>query len=122
MHMNKKILLLPLLLLLPLTSCNRDAKYALAYDGIEKLQTLLDDPDDIEIKHAFHGTPPVTSYGTIVLMIYEKPSEGVTGPDHYFAYENETTYYDELDAVPLYEYREYYVELDSDVINEHFGF
>ena len=120
--MNRKLIILPLVVLFPLTSCNNEEMYDLAYRGVAKLQSLIDNPNDIYIKHVFHGEPPIQTYGTIVLMIYTIPVAGQLEDDLYFAYETEDIYFVGLDAVPLYEYREYYFELDVDTINAHFGF
>ena len=122
MRITKKIIILTALAPILLTSCNKEEMYATAYAAIDKLQTLIINPETIFIKNAFYGKPPVGDYGNLILILYnslDAESVRVTG---HFAYENEELYYTGLDAVALYEHRDYYYQLDSNTINDHYGF
>jgi len=122
MRIAKRIIILTALAPLLLTSCNKEEMYSLAYDAIDKLQTLIINPETVFIKNAFYGKPPVEDYGNLILIMYNSiNSESVRVTGH-FAYESEELYYTGLDAVALYEHRDYYYQLDSKTINAHYGF
>lgn len=122
MNTKKAFITLAVLVTLPLASCRNEAMYEFAYDGVAKLQTLIEYADTLYLKHLYHGQPPVGDYGPIVLIIYSVIGESQIRENDYFAYEDEDTYYLGLDAISLYDYRDHYVQLDVSSVNDHFGF
>ena len=122
MKLRKTMILASMFAMLPLTGCRNEAMYEFAYDGVAKLQTLIEYADTLYLKHLYHGQPPVGEYGPIVLIIFSVIGESQIRENDYFAYEDEDTYYLGLDAVSLYDYRDHYVQLDVSSVNDHFGF
>jgi hypothetical protein len=94
-------------LALLLCACGTEPYYEMAYRAIDKLQTLIVNPGTIFIKHVFHGTPPAGDYGELILVLYSSINEESTRANSYFGYESDELYYVGLDAVTLYDYRDY---------------
>ncbi|MFA5236029.1 MAG: hypothetical protein WC399_04240 [Bacilli bacterium] len=109
-------------LALLLCACGTEPYYEMAYRAIDKLQTLIVNPGTIFIKHVFHGTPPAGDYGELILVLYSSINEESTRANSYFGYESDELYYVGLDAVTLYDYRDYYFQLDTDRVNDHYGY
>ena len=119
--MNKSILFLVFLASISLTSCYEDDKYVLAYEGVEKLQTVIDNADTLYLRHVYHGETPFQPRGIVVVMMFTTLVNDVKETD-YFSYENEEIYSLGQEAEAIYSYWEYYYELEVERINEHFGF
>jgi hypothetical protein len=105
-----------------LSACGTEPYYEMAYRAIDKLQTLIVNPETIFIKHVFHGTPPVGDYGELILVLYSSITAEDTRENSYFGYESDEIYYVALEAVALYDYRDYYFQLDTDRVNDHYGY
>ena len=119
--MNKSILFLVFLASISLTSWYEDDKYVLAYEGVEKLQTVIDNADTLYLRHVYHGETPIQPRGIVVVMMFTTLVNDVKETD-YFSYENEEIYSLGQEAEAIYSYCEYYYELEVERINEHFGF
>gem|GEM_PF-1585936 len=105
-----------------LTGCNKDEMNDKADLAIEKLLTLVYRPETLYLKHVFYGKPPVGDYEKFILILYTSlDAEDIRSTSH-FAYENADRIYTGLDAVALYEYRDYYFQMDAQALNEKYGF
>ena len=108
--------------MIPLTACSSGPMYELAYRAVDKLKTIIEDANRLFIHHAYYGDPPTEVYGTLALIVFSTPNEDNVRVMNYFGYENDDKHYLWLDAVGLYDYRNYYYELDNFKINDHYGF